>query len=405
MFLPPPQAPQDLFRRIQCFGQLPEYENYLKGFHSLPAPAESGWDLTWPFPSPPLLDFDQALPGYVGPYLQSLTPLGGGGARRSAPWPPPGREKKTKQPLPSKTSDPACQTYEELPEPQSDPEGAARVLISRLLGDPGRISALGLCHPPPDENHDILRLERLTVYAVLREDRRLRYHVDKRRFFRTLAGGAVSDLLSLARASQILRQGQSRLKQWLALLPYQRHLSTPAPPRPPKRATPAVAPPTAAPSAVPVESTSTRVATPAPPPAAPSPSAIPSAAPQAVPPVAPMASPQPVPPPAAEPPAPPAPVTAPAGPAVPFNLKIHRYWDLAAGDYCQVAEVLLEGQGCDESPLLNSQKSPTFLVTENLPLGATIKVTVTWANGTKRSWEERLSLSSGIATEVFSPEG
>jgi len=396
MFLPPPQAPQDLFRRIQCFEQLPEYESYLKGFASLPAPPESGWDLSWPFPSPPVLDFDRALPGYVGPYLQSLTPLGGGGVRRSAPWPPPCREKPLEVGVPtesrSSTSGPACQAYPEIPEPQADPEAAARILASRLVGDPARRSAL--CSV--QENHDILHLERLTVYSVLREDAGLRYSVDKRRFFRTLASGAICDLLSLARASQMLRLGPGRLKQWLGLLPHERHLFTPPPPRPPKRAVPVVAPPAPTPAPA-ASSVSPPVAAPAAP-AAPKPvvtlEAASFAQPKAEPVVeAPPAEPMPIPP-------------EPEVPTAPFHVKIHRYWDVAAGDYCEVAEVLLEGKGCDEDPLLNTEKVPAFLVQKNLPLGAAVRVTVTWANGVKRTWEERLTqLASGIETEVFSPDG
>jgi len=427
----------------------------------MPVPPASGWDLTWPFPTPPVLGFDRALPGYVGPFLQSLTPLGGGGVRRSAPWPPPRQDEKPELcPQPEHKAPSwgrACVTYEEIPEPQSDPATAAQILASRLVGDPRRMTALCAAQPPPEQNHDALHLERLAVYRVLREDAGLRYHVDRRRFFRTLANGESCELLSLARASQVLRQGQAHLKHWLRLLPYEQHLFTPpppAPPRPARRAVPAgpkpspTQPPTSASASAataPTASASASAATAptasasASAPAAPTGSASKSVAatPPAVPSAAGPAS-APLSPPVGPPSAvtaaaatasesftagaasvqpPPAPTTEsqaqapqpqpapPAIPGVPFLLKIHRYWDLAAGAYCEVAEVLLEGDGCDEAPWVNADKVPAFLIHLSLPLGSSVKVTVTWANGLTRSWEEKLTRHSGIETEIFSPDG
>jgi hypothetical protein len=85
---------------------------------------------------------------------------------------------------------------------------------------------------------------------------------------------------------------------------------------------------------------------------------------------------------------------------------VHRYWDVSAGAYVEVQEVLIQGENpADNQPLENFERQPTFVVARTLPLGKSVRVTVTWSNGQTRLWEQIMSHPNGSEAEIFSPLG
>lgn len=456
--LPPPQAsrPPDVYTRVAFFTQLPDYQGYLAGLRALPPPPEGVAGLHWNLATPGGTFYDQALPSYLAQLMQSQTPLGSGGSRRAAPSRP---KEETASPVA-----PATRPRQKLPEvldPSENAEAAARSLAVRLLGDAKRRAALAVWEPAPEENQDSLHWERLALYFVLARENSLRYNVDNGRFVRVYADGESREVLSMAWVCQVLRQGQSdrwsRVEQRLRHLPLDQHLFTPPPPPPPKPkprprpATPAqVAPGAAAgPVVAAVSPGAAAVGAAAGGPgaaavgpgvagglAAVGPSAAvgtaaggPGAAAGA--PVVAAAGPgaaafgtgvaaggpgataggsgaagvtvepgdralsggeQPV-------------SAAPPVPTAPLSLKIHRYWDLAAGGYSEVSSVRLEGSDGQDEAVENGEGKPWLALSRNLPVGSHWRITITWANGVTRSWEQTLGDLRGSDREVFSPDG
>ncbi|MBT9588345.1 hypothetical protein IV102_33715 [bacterium] len=402
--LPPPVTPRvlDVYTRVAFFTQLPDYQSDLSGYRSLPSALGGGCGLHWNFATPSGPVYDEALPSYLAQVMQSQTPLGSGGARREAPSRP---QEGAKAPVSPVSATRARQRLPEVLDFSESPEAAAQSLAVRLTGEARRRAALTMWQPRPEENHDSLHWERLALYFVLARDSSLRYNVDSGRFLRVYCDGESRDVLSMAWVGQVLRQGQpdrwNRVEQRISLLPLDQHLFTPPPPPPPK---PAPRPRVVAPSPVVVVPPGPVAASPGPVAAASKPTA-------AVPVPAVGA---PVPPVAAAPvvalpgPGEPAVVAAsPPAPVVPttgFSLKVHRYWDIAAGGYSAILAVRLEGDGQDES-VENCEGKPYLIVTRELPLGSHWRITVSWANGATRCWEQALSHPRGCESEVFSPDG
>ena len=403
----PPPLPRalDVYARVSFFVQLPDYQNYLAGYHKLPPVGDGGRGLLWNFATPSGPFYDQALPSYMAQVLQSQTPLAGGGTRRAGPA--GGSE--------AAAGAPATRPRQSLPEvldPAVNPEAAAQSLGPRLLGDARRRAALTVWEPRPEENQDRLHWERLAVYFVLARDNSLRYNVDSGRFVRVYSDGECRDVLSMAWVGQVLRQGQAdrwnRVEQRLSRLPLDQHLFTPPPPPPPRplprtrKATPPAAAAPAAPAgggAAPKAGTAPQGGA-----AGPAGRVAPKVGAGPAGPVGPVV---PVGAGAVEVGAAevvPAAAPVVAVPTTRWSLKVHRYWDLSAGSYSDVVGVRLEGDDGDES-VENSEGKPWIALSRELPLGSRWRITIRWANGMTRGWEQEMSDPRGSDSEVFSPEG
>ncbi|MFN8613287.1 MAG: hypothetical protein U0931_37460 [Vulcanimicrobiota bacterium] len=456
----------DITYSLPASQSLPNYNNYLGSYQSLPtytsAANYGAYTLGWGYPQPqPPVFYGSALPSYAAPVLQYQTPYGYGGPPQPAPCPPPAyppRPPYHQPPQPPVT--PPVQTtpppytpppvavtpvpdkpeavqpqpaprpgrleYPRVPIIQSDVAGPASVLGSRLVGDPGKISAYTQTNPAPNQNNDASHFERIALYDVMQQDTSLRYNVDTGRFFRTYDGGVTKDVLDMAQVSQMLRQNHpdnyGRVNALLQHLPTDNQLfgsqeAGNAVPgtfatggatqangtfqKPPQPVIPPVQMPTLPPLSMPTL-----------PPFAGFPNSngqLPEldrlvaqrqagqvtgndfnlellriAASQGA------INPHPD----------------PIGPGVPFQITAHRYWDPQRGDYANVSDVITQGYQGEDQHIFNTQNQTSVSVTRpDVTPGTPVRVTVNWDNGQSRTWDYQVGGDQVSDVDVFSPIG
>ena len=466
----------DITYSLPASQQTPAYGAYLGSYQSLPtynAATYGAYNLGWSYPQPqPPVFYGSALPSYTAPLIQNQTPYGYGGPPLPAPCPPPAypprpphqyqqppvpptpptppappayppvveqppappakpvtaSDAPASQPIPPRTGNrPGRVDYPVVPIIQQDAAGPASVLGSRLTGDPAKIASFTISNPPPNQNNDANRFDRIGAYMVMQQDSSLRYNVDSGRFFRTYEGGVTKDVLDMAQVSQMMRQDHpdnfTRVGQLLQHLPNDNQLFgsqeqavTPPgsfaaggashtngflpPPRPPVNL-----PPLNTPVLPPLN-------TPVLPPFAGFPNSggkVPAldqlvaqreagqitgndfnlallqiAAQQGA------LNPNP----------------APQAPGVPFQITAHRYWDPQRGDYANVTEVTTQGYQGDDQRVFNTQNQTSVTVTrDGVPTGTPVRVTVNWDNGQSRTWDYQVAADNQSDVDVFSPIG
>jgi hypothetical protein len=459
--MPPVFAPQqpaygmqqggyvDVTTRIPAFQQLPAYGSYQSSFQNLSTQSTqsyAAYNLGWSYPSQPAPYFQQALPSYTAPVLQTQTPYGYGGPPRPAPCAPPVYPPRPQPPAPQPAPyvpptppvtppvavqpqvivpTPAPRTridYPVIPHTNNDPAPSAAALRARLTGDPNKIASFTSTNPPPIHNQDALRFDRIGAYFVMQQDSSLRYNVDTGKFFRTYNSGETKDVMDMAQVSQMLRQEHpdhyGRVGQLLGHLtnddqlfgsrtpvasgtnPTRAHGATPI--------NPGLVPPVQTPILPPFQQPTLPVF-----------GGIPNSG-GSVPALDRLVGSRqagqisgndfnvelikiaaqtgalnnnPV----------------QANPVqAPFTITAHRYWDSAAGAYSDVSEVMIQGgdNPNDVERRFNTNKQTSVVITKDgVPLGNPMRVTVTWENGQSRVWDYQVADQSGSDVDVFSPLG
>lgn len=428
------------------------YQGYYQGLPAYGAPSYGAYNSCWCYPSQPPVFYQPALPSYTAPVMQHQTPYGYGGPPQPAPCPPPPPYQTEPRPpyvppvdTPPRVEVPPVVTpgprtrneYPRIPVVANDFGQASQVLGSRLVGDPAKIAAFTNTNPPPMNNQDSLRFDRIGAYFVMQQDSSLRYNVDTGRFFRTYSTGETKDVVDMAQISQMLRQEHpdqfGRVGQLLSHLPSDDQLFGA---RGPAGAGPAGGSGTPSPTFV-------YGASPI------NPGFVPPPQPINLPPVQPGTLPPPQP--ANLPPFAGFPNSGGQVPALdqlvkdraagtvtgndfnleliriaaqtgainpnpmqaqpakaPFTITAHRYWDSAAGQYSDVSEILVMGgeNPNDVQRVFNPNKQTSVVVNKDgVPLGNPMRVTVTWENGQSRVWDYQVSDEKGSDVDVFSPLG